>query len=285
MPLNNYTEIPAAATIPGAPIDAFMLRVLRENTAFAETRIKALLASPFSPHGKAFPASASENISISNPITDEHRTFMYNARKITLNNDLTTKAGVPLVWFASEEIHLKGNIDATGKGAQNGKKGNFGGAGGGKKNLAADDCVLPISEIEMAAGGLGSPSIGGIFDEYWASRLFLHLAGATGGGPGAGASASAGNGGGIVVLCAPKITIDSGKDILAKGQNGLAGPGPNGDGGGGGGGGLILLIAHEFSIAGAPSLDVDGGAGGTKQGTGVIGGAGGNGRLLKYQYN
>lgn len=284
MALNQYVSIPSSATIPGSPIDAFLLQALRENTAFAESRIQSLLASPLAPHGRAYPTPTS-TVSIGAPMNDEKRTFMYNAKKITLTSNLDTKAGVPLVWFATDEIHLQANIDATGKGAQMGKKGNFGGAGGGKKNTAADNCELPISEIEMATGGTSAPGVGGIFDKYWASRLFLHLAGATGGGPGAGATAAAGNGGGIVVLCAPKITIDPGKTIFAKGQDGLAGPGPNGDGGGGGGGGLILLIAHEYPNAiPAASLNADGGAGGTAPGTGTAGANGGNGRILKYTF-
>ncbi len=285
MALNEYVSIPNAATAAGAPIDAFLLRTLRENDVFAEKRLRGAMASPFIPNGVMVPGGLA-NVVINGPLTDEHKLFCYNAKTIELNVDLITMASVPLIWFATEEIHLKANIDASGKGAQRGKKGNFGGAGGGRAGVPGTACELPISEVVVANGGTGVAAVNGgngaNLEERWASRLSMHLAGATGGGPGAGTTG--GHGGGIVILCAPKITIDATKHIWAKGDNGAAGAGSDGDGGGGGG--LIVLIAHEYinAIPGG-NLIATGGTGFTA----VLpanknGGNGGNGLVLKYSY-
>lgn len=284
MSFSEYISIPSDATKPGAPVDAFLLESLRANGLIDQKHFATSLASPFGPNGAFVPGGTPNVISISGPITEAHRTFCYNAQKITLNTNMDTKAMVPLVWFATEEIHLKANIDASGKGAAIGKKGNFGGSGGGRNGTAAEACVMPITEVELAAGGAGpaGPGANGTqLDEHWASRLFMHMAGATGGGPGGGASAGAG--GGVVVLCAPKITIDGGMHIHAKGADGVAGVGGHGDGGGGGG--LIILIAKEFSPPASPpgTLNVDGGSGATPAGKDA-GGDGGAGRIFRIKY-
>lgn len=288
MALSEFVNIPEAATLAGAPIDAFLLRSLRLNDGFAEKRARGLSASMMVPNGFIFPAApgATGNVVI-NAVTDLQKTFLYNAKTIELTSSLTTMSQVPLIWFATEEIRIKNDIIATGMGAPVGKKGDFGGAGGGKAGTVGDNCELPISKVTMATGGTGAAGapggIGGVLAEGWASRVMMHLAGAIGGGPGAGASGGAG--GGIVILCAPKISIDVGKKIIAKGANATAASGgPHGDGGGGGG--LVVLIAHEFTnVTAGTSVLVDGGDGFAVGAPNHSGGKGGNGLVLKYQYS
>lgn len=290
MTLNEYTSIPSAATVAGAPIDAFLLRTLRENDVFAEKRLRSILASPFAANGAIRPAGAAPDIVIGAAPTPLQQTFCYNAKSIELNANLTTEAAVPLVWVATEEIRIQADIDATGKGALRTKIGNFGGAGGARNGTNAIACELPLSGVTTATGGVGPSGAGQSLDERWASRIFVHLAGATGGGVGAGAAG--GLGGGIVILCAPKITIGAGKKIRANGQNGANGASAPGSvapaihGDGGGGGGLIVLITNELvNPGGAASFEVlhgNGGLAGLAPGT--AGGNGGDGRVLTFTY-
>lgn len=286
MALNEYVAIPANATNAGAPIDAFLLRTLRENDVFAEKRLRAAQSSPFIPNGVVIPTGSPQNLVINGPLTDEHKTFCYNAKTITLNVDLVTEAAVPLIWFATEEIRLSAHIDASGKGALRPNKGNFGGSGGGRSGTPSQPCEIPLSGVTIAAAGAGAAASNGgagvDLAERWASRIFMNLAGATGGSAGAGGNG--GLGGGIVILCAPKITVDAGKHIWAKGLNGAVGAG--GDGDGGGGGGLIVLIANEFTNAIPPGdLDVAGGTGHSPVAPAKNGGNGGNGKVLQFTYS
>lgn len=262
MALNNFTTIPAGATNPGAPIDAFLLRTLRTNNEAAENWLRAALATPFGPMG-GFYSGGNANLTISGAVNDEKRCYMYNAKKLTLDTTtaLDTKAKMPLIWFATEEIELKKTINATGKGAAATETGNFGGSGGGAAAVAGDT-EIPITGVSMKTGG-ATNAVGNALDEFWASRVFQHLSGATGGGPGAGGTGGAG--GGIVILCAPKITLSGGSKIIARGANGTAN-------GGGGGGGLILLICYETNAV-IGDLEVNGGLGNGTASAGV-GGAG-----------
>jgi hypothetical protein len=262
MALNEFTNIPSAATNPGAPIDAFLLRTLRTNSTAAETWLRAALATPFGPMGGFYPGTST--VTITGVPTDEHRCYMYNAKKVILDTALTTKDKVPLIWFATEEIELRNSITATGKGAKATETGNFGGSGGGAATAAADT-KLPITDVTMKSGGAIN-AVGNTIDEFWASRVFQHLSGATGGGPGSGANGGAG--GGIVILCAPKITFTGGgTKIIARGANGTANSG-------GGGGGTIILICHETNAnVTLAKLEVNGGTGHGTAAAG-IGGAG-----------
>ncbi|MFM2375070.1 MAG: hypothetical protein RLZZ165_167 [Bacteroidota bacterium] len=287
MALNGYTSIPANATLPGAPIDAFLLRTLRQNDDFFEARMRAMFASPFLPMGGAFPTGLNPNIVISGAITDTHRVFNYNVKTIELQSVLDTKAGVPLIWFATEQIWLKESIEASGKGAQKGEKGDFGGSGGARQDVPSAKCELPlVSPAIDLAGAAAVPSAPGKDAmEMWGSRLPYYLHAAKGGGAGARnlPTEAGGEGGGIVILCAPKIKIDAGKRILAKGNAGLVGGDTNGNGGGGGG--VIILIAHEFenvNTGDGGNVNADGGAGNAPTGK-IAGGNGGKGLIMKIE--
>jgi hypothetical protein len=284
MALTGYASIPANATLPGAPIDAFLLRTLRQNDDFFESKIRALFASPFLPMGGLFPTGLNQNIVITGPITDTHRVFNYNVKKIELQAALDTKPGVPLIWCATEEIVLKANINATGKGALKDQKGDFGGSGGARTGVNGIKCELPLvtPTIDLAGASTGPSGVGTAALEMWVSRLFSFLHVAKGGGPGARQNApdAGGEGGGIVVLCAPKIKLD-GAVIEAKGTPGIAGADTHGNGGGGGG--VVILIAHEFdNVVLGTNVHVDGGAGSAPVGK-TAGGNGGNGLALKIQ--
>lgn len=282
MALNNFTNIPANATVPGAPIDAFLLRSLRSNADVVEQKLRAALATPFGPMGGLFPAAGNDNVTIATPITNEHRTFQYNARRITLNDPLTTTAGIPLIWFATDRITLNENIDASGRGAAANTAGNFGGTGGGRAGTAAPNNVFPFTGVNIANGGAGPAAAAGgpgnDLPERWASRIFNYLAAATGGGGGAGGNGGAG--GGIVILCAPNITFNGG-NVFANGLDGAAGAG--GDGDGGGGGGTVILICHETNAV-AANITATGGAGHSPGGSNQDGGDGGDGftRIITF---
>ncbi|MEM6272854.1 MAG: hypothetical protein AAF998_25795 [Bacteroidota bacterium] len=264
MAIDNYTPIPGTATAAGAPIDSFLLRSLRTNNDTLELYMRAALATGFGPMGGFFPSAADDTVEITS-VSQAEQSYLFNARSIDLQVSMATLPRVPLIWFAKESIVLQDTLDASGNGAQNGEVGNFGGSGGGDGTTASGACEIPLTRVQTAAPS-GTGSTGDDLAEHWASRIFMHLAGATGGGPGAGANGGAG--GGIIILCAPRITTN-GNDILANGANGGAGDS------GGGGGGLVLLIGHQID---APNISVSGGTG---SGAGA---AGGNGysRIMRF---
>lgn len=286
MGLTGYVSISPNATLPGAPIDAFLLRTLRQNDDFFEAKMKALFASPFLPMGGLFPSGLNQTLTLTGAVTDQHRLFNYNVKKIELNTAtaLDTLPGVPLIWHATEEIVLKKNITATGKGALKGQKGDFGGSGGARTGTNSPACELPLvtPTVNLAGSAAGPSSVGNAALENWVSRIFSYLHVAKGGGPGARQAPgdNGGEGGGIVVLCAPKIKLD-GATIEAKGTDGVAGGDTHGNGGGGGG--VVILIAHEFdNVVLGTNVHVDGGQGSTPPGK-TPGGNGGAGLALKIQ--
>jgi len=265
MALEGFTPVPFAATLGGAPIDAFQLDAFRRNDLLFEQLLRGLMCSPFFPSGF-------ERIKRTNPEAHE----FVNAREIEVTNEVSLTKSVPLIWFASEKITLGANINGHGAGAQpegsapgETGTGDFGGSGGGSIAGAGHGGRIPVTGAPMPGleGGLAaSPGIA--LPVSWAKRGLGYMAIAKGGSAGAnqGAALLGGAGGGIVILCAPTIEFTGTARIIATGQQGAAGAG-------GGGGGLVALICRQL-IPNLPPVDIDGGtaAGG--------GGDGGRGCLL-----
>jgi hypothetical protein len=111
------------------------------------------------------------------------------------------------------------------------------------------------------------------------------LRGGGAGAPGAPASASTpgagGAAGGLVVVCAPTITLASGCSVSSHGGNGGAGTGTTGNGGGGGGGGAFLFVCETFVDNGA-IYQATKGTGGLGGGAGAPGSDGTDGNTTPF---
>lgn len=252
MALTGFTPIntPIAG---GADIRADHLEAFRQNDILFERLLSGLLASPFVPSG-------GENVTA--PSAEE----VVFARTINLEQKIIMREGLPLIWFAQQAIHIKGEIDGAGKGART--EGDLGGSGGGGSAAQGNRCRVPISGVQLLAGG-GNGAAGRAMtaadQRMWPLRLMTAL-GVCQGGAGGGGDRG-GKGGGLVFLCAPLIVISGKIDV-----SGEAG----GINSGGGGGGCILLRAFNISFTNeATNLVFAGGAGGTG------GGVGGNGFAFK----
>lgn len=265
MALQGFTPVPFAATLGGAPIDAFQMDAFRRNDLLFEQLLRGLMCSPFFPAGHQ---------GASPYMPTDAREFV-NARVIELNSAMTLTPSVPLIWFASERIVLNASINGDGAGAQPADAttgetghGDFGGSGGGSKTaVRGGDCRLPFSgALGIDGGPIGV--VGNPLTEEWASRALAALAFCKGGAAGGNESAAAkgGAGGGVVFLCAPEIHLGAGVQITVRGTQGAADCG-------GGGGGLIVLLSRRVSRT--PTVAVTGGA---ANGDGK---AGGDGRLLQ----
>lgn len=268
MALNGFTSVPAAATMGGAPIDAYQADAFRRNDELFEKWLQSVLVSPLIPSGYDAQAIAT------NP---EPYRFV-NAREIEITSPISLAADqhkIPIIWFARDRIVLKETINVAGKGAQPGEHGDFGGSGG-FGTVDGQPCRLPYSGVQMFPGGITGTNAqkrGQDLSNAWASRALPLLAycrgGAAGGNDG---GTNGGAGGGVVVLCAPTIQFEGANaKIDASGADGQGGGNT-----GGGGGGLVVLIAKKI-IGSTGNVDV---SGGQKQGTG---GDGGNGLFLEIE--
>ncbi len=177
------------------------------------------------------------------------------ASTIEVDNDITLEDGTPLIWLAKDKITINETINALGKGASLGNKGDFGGSGGGAAAAAGQDCEVPLLKSLIYSGGAAG-AVGTNLEWDWASRALQMLPHCKGGAAGGGANGGAG--GGIVILCAPVIELGADGVIDVRGADGPAGSG-------GGGGGLVILIAGEIINARDTGSDanikVDGGSG------------------------
>lgn len=202
--------------------------------------------------------------------------------------------GDRLVVFSTENILVKGKIDAEGaadnggEGADEGGAGNayFGGGDGGAGIFSgggggAGGGAGGISEWE--SGKINRLStFGGPWTSPYEELIYGGIAGgAGGGGGGEGVTKAAGgtfvgrpnggdggDGGGVVILVAPRVQVDGG--VNADGVDGDNGGTPvdyayggsdSSGGGGGGGGGLIVLAGGEVDASDG-TLSVEGGVGG-----------------------
>ena len=159
------------------------------------------------------------------------------------------------------------NGSAGGGGSES--DGGSGGAGGGHSTVGLN--------------GYGSGK--GYAGNTWGTTPDLSIAG-FGGSGGAGGNYNnpnraghGGAGGGLIMIMANSITVDSGGSISAKGGNGGNGnPGGDAGGGGGGAGGSVLLRAGIISL-GTDMVTAVGGLGGAVAAGGKAGGGGGEGRI------
>lgn len=265
-PLAGYVSIPATATAPEAPYDAFLAQAFRLNDNLFNQLALSRFAQPFSNRGT------------DGVLTNPDAKSLVFAETIMVDTDVTLQAGIPLIWFARTKITISKTINGKGFGAARTDDGDFGGAGGGGTSSAGKKCSLPRSNpaIDIATGGAVGNNAGGNLDAAWASRAQLQLSFCKGAAAGGDDGANLGGlGGGIVILCAPIIEFAGTGKIDVTGANGAANAG-------GGGGGLIALIAGEIinlNDAG-PNQNVLV-AGGTSSGTG---GAGGAGLLLRKTF-
>lgn len=221
MKLNGFIPVPKEATQGGAPIDAFQADAFRQNDDLFERLAQTAMLSPLIPNG------LDGNIQTSSLPVSSRTSIAYqvvHAKTIEVDTTVNLKEGVPLIWMAQEEIVVKDTINAKGKGPAKGKKGDFGGSGGGGDSTKGQDCELPLSGHSIAAGGAAKVA-GNLLSKEWASRALAVLAFC--------------QGGGVVFLCAPLIKFEGSGAIDADGENGT-------NNAGGGGGGLIVLIAHHI---------------------------------------
>ena len=138
----------------------------------------------------------------------------------------------------------------------------YGGGGGGNKT-AGDPAATPNS------GGQGGQAKGD------ANATTLHFGGAGGGGR----SVSGGAGGGIVVLGAKTIIVESGGTIQSNGLGGGSYSSCQFPGAGGGAGGSVVLFAEHIENKG--TIAALGGPKGTGHGTQRNGGDGGEGWIYE----
>jgi hypothetical protein len=257
-PLAGYVNIPASATAPEAPYDAFLAQAFRLNDGLFNKLALSRFAQPISNRG-------TDGVT-NNP---DAKALLF-ADTITMTASVSSQAGVPLIWFARNKITISQPITAKGFGALRTGDGDFGGGGGGGASSAGKKCSLPRSNpaIDIGAGGAIGNNAGANLDATWATRALLQPTFCSGGGAGGDDGANLGGlGGGVVILCAPTIEFAGGQ-IDASGAAGAGNAG-------GGGGGLIILIASEVKnmvVTGAGQNIFIGG--GTSGGTGGTGGAG-----------
>ena len=271
--LTGFTAVPEAATVGGAPIDAFQADAFRRNDVLFEQVIQALMCSPFMPTSSI--GAGSGDVLASND--DSAREFI-NAKTINVTAKCTLTPRVPLIWIARERIIIGAEIDAVGSGAA-AEEGDFGGSGGGGAT-AGFRCLMPFvptattkpEEQVLAGGAAGAAGLNLSTADAWKmSRALLYLPFLIGGAAG---SDGGGAGGGVVCLCAPVIEFRAGGLINAAGKPASAANK------GGGGGGLVYLIARQIIGANeGTNIKINGGAA-----TGGTGRAGGNGRYVPHEF-
>lgn len=154
---------------------------------------------------------------------------------------------------------------------------NGAGAGGGGHTNAG------------SSGGLGSPTSGspvagsgGTGSHGNAGLTTMRFGGGGGGGKGRvspnQSGGNGGRGGGMVFIFSKSLTINSGGNVLANGENGSAGSGSGAGAGGSGAGGSILYKVSE-AVLGSTLSTATGGATIGSGGGGGGGGAGSTGRI------
>ncbi len=271
--LTGFTAVPEAATVGGAPIDAFQADAFRRNDILFEQVIQSLMCSPFMPTS-AIGVGSGDVVASADSFARE----FINAKNINVTAKCTLTARVPLIWIARERIIIGAEIDASGKGAQ-AEEGDFGGSGGGGAT-AGFRCLMPFvptatvkpEEQILVGGAAGAVGINLSTADAWKlSRALLFLPFLVGGAAG---SDGGGEGGGVVCLCAPVIEFRTGGLINAAGKPAIT------NNKGGGGGGLVYLIARQIIGANeGTNIKVTGGlaAGGT-------GRAGGSGRYIPHEF-
>jgi hypothetical protein len=270
MILENFISVPEAATVAGAPIDAFQANAFRQNDALFEKIVQALMCSPFMP-------SAATALADSSDVTVNNNNFalkFLNAKTISVTTTCIATQRVPIIWIARERITISELIDASGMGADGGQTGDFGGSGGGG-TAVGPACFMPLSAkaeadrimLGGAAGGIGN----NLVDSWQLSRALLHLPWLVGGAGGANAG---GKGGGVVCLCAPIIELRGNGKIDVSGQK------ATGVNTGGGGGGLVILIARQILNANEGSTILINGGSHAASGSG----AGGNGKFIRHEF-
>lgn len=222
----GYVTIPASATAANAPLDAILLRALRQNDRVFANLLENIAATP---QGFAYSAGI-----VTNPSTSQ----WISADQIRLETAAILTSKAPLCWMAKEKIYLNALLDATGAGATAGAAGDFGG-GGGAAGVGADGgaCQNQVTLQNIIPAATGTAN-GAAADEAWASRALLALGSCVGGAGGGGTNG--GRGGGVICLLAPTIEFGPNGRIQANGANGSSGNA------GGGGGGIVILIANQF---------------------------------------
>ncbi len=181
-------------------------------------------------------------------------------------------ANTPVIWRASENVEIFGEINLSGKdgvenlGSDTGAPGGPGGFRGGVGGINEDISGSYAGQPGLGAGG-GAPGMDrfqnaqdGQFAGVYGNLALNPLLGGSGGGGGGstdGRGGSGGGGGGGAIL------IASSKDIILEGSivsKGGTGSTINGDGGAGSGG-AVLLIADRLLGTGSIDVSSDGGPG------------------------
>lgn len=272
MALGNYINIPASATVGGAPIDAFQGDAFRQNDLLFEQALRSLAYN-------LLPL----NNGVDGPVnfvgaTD--KTKIWRTTTATISTAISAAPGIPLIIMASSTtgvagsgtITLSNTITAAGL---PGAVGHLGGSGGGGSAGAGQNTVMPVLGTTLAVGGPVGANNGttpaNTNHFLRALPILPLLAGGGAGGASSTAGVTGGVGGGVVVLIADTINWTGGT-INASGAVG------SGAGGGGGGGGAIIMIAKTFTPS-VPTISVNFAVtGGATGGAGA--GAGGAGLLL-----
>jgi hypothetical protein len=153
-----------------------------------------------------------------------------------------------------------------------------GGAGGGYGANGANGS----NGSHCSPGGTAGLAYG---ENSFPSKIFLGSGGGSGGEDNrdpqswAGPGHKGGDGGGIIMIYANNMTINSGANFIANGENGESRGstyGQDGGGGGGGSGGSINIVTNNYN--GSLNYQINGGSGGSVD-TNGDGGAGGAGRF------
>lgn len=153
-----------------------------------------------------------------------------------------------------------------------------GGAGGGYGSNGANGS----NGNSCSPGGTAGLAYG---ENSFPSKIFLGSGGGSGGEDNrepeswAGPGFKGGDGGGIIMIYANNITINSGANFIANAENGESrgsAYGQDGGGGGGGSGGSINIVTNNYN--GSLNYQINGGSGGSVD-TNGDGGAGGAGRF------
>jgi len=300
----TWSNIPDGDIDPESPIDTPLMTALRDNpTAIAQgdanaPRVQRAAIKPGVGHRWFFDYGDQSDGVITHSANADIPPGLYQCTTFTI--DLAVTVGLsskgPLVICATTSITINGTLDVDGDGGGSmdigsanraGQSGIFGGAGGGGSGSGDG---LRGGCVYMASGGSGSGGSGksqsartkatllslmpifNVIEPAWfgATTTFPWLVSydyaAVGGGGGAfNTVAPYGHGGGLVVLCAPTITVGAAGVITADGING-GGPG---QGGGGGGAIIIATPAEGYTNYGSVAANA-----GTATNGGGAGGAG-----------
>ncbi|MEO1261101.1 MAG: hypothetical protein AAFZ15_20030 [Bacteroidota bacterium] len=290
-PLAGYVPIPATATLPHTPFDAFLGDALRQNDDVLSRIFSAAMVSTAATIGNdevVIEQRGPDKVLVrkngsSETVTPFDPAEQIKAKTLRLETDIDLKEETPLIWYASEEIKLNAKINGKGKGTKPthpvsnpNPVGDFGGAGGFGSALGKN-CQLPVSGVVIAEGGKGGSVNGADLDEIWASRVALVTPFAKGGAPGGDDGANRGGAGGaIIALAAGRIELTPSAEINVEGANG------SGGNGGGGGGGMVLFTTGELvnavdiTTSNTPNVKVAGGLAASG-----LSGRGGNGLVVR----